>query len=211
MPPIAPAPRTTKRMRALCHGPPWQAFRVAAMHAFERAAALGESVAATPLRLVGGLAAPARGGMERSVRRAIGIRDERGVISRDPDEAFTPPDGVARRVHADLSSMLIGGVERAAAPDPAPAGHGRRGRPLGLPRRSARAAPPHRAIRGHHDLWHDGPGRRSGGPGAAGAPAGQGHLPRRPQVLGGRSGAGDLHPRGGGLELPGLLAALTGR
>ena len=79
---------------------PWQALRVAAMHAFERAAALGESVAATPLRLVGGLAAPARGGMERSVRRAIGIRDERGVISRDPDEAFTPPDGVARRVHA---------------------------------------------------------------------------------------------------------------
>jgi uncharacterized protein (DUF2236 family) len=80
------------------------------MHAFERAAALGESVAATPLRLVGGLTAPARDGMERSVRRAIGIRDERGVISRDPDEAFTPPDGVARRVHADLSSMLIGGV-----------------------------------------------------------------------------------------------------
>ena len=80
------------------------------MHAFERAAALGESVASTPLRLVGGLAGPARGGMERSVRRAIGIGDERGAISRDPDEAFVPPDGIARRVHADLSAMLIGGV-----------------------------------------------------------------------------------------------------
>ena len=78
---------------------------------------------------------------------------------------------------------------------------GYRDDPLGRLRRTAQFV-------GHHDLRHDGPGRRGGGPGAAGAPAGQGHLPRRPQVLGGRSRAGDLHPRGGGLELPGLLAAL---
>ena len=157
------------------------------MHAFERAAALGESVAATPLRLVGGLAAPARDGMERSVRRAIGIRDERGVISRDPDEAFTPPDGVARRVHADLSSMLIGGVSALLLQTLHPlamagvADHsGYRDDPLGRLRRTAQFV-------GHHDLRHDGSGRRRRGAGAAGAPAGQGHLPRRPQVLGGRS------------------------
>lgn len=80
------------------------------MNPLVRVAALGESVASVPLRLVGGLASPARGGMERSVRRAIGIREERGVIASDPDEAFLPPDGVARQVHADLSAMVVGGV-----------------------------------------------------------------------------------------------------
>jgi uncharacterized protein (DUF2236 family) len=38
------------------------------------------------------------------------MREERGVIASDPDDSFLPPDGVARRVHADLSVMLIGGV-----------------------------------------------------------------------------------------------------
>ena len=80
------------------------------LDALGRAAALGESVAGAPLRLVGELAAPARGGMQRSVRRAIGIGDERGTVSSDPDESFMAPDGVARRVHGDLAAMLIGGV-----------------------------------------------------------------------------------------------------
>lgn len=83
---------------------------MAAKHAIGRAAALGESVAGAPLRLVGELTAPARGGMERSMRRAIGIGDQRGVIASDPDEAFMPPDGMARQVHGDLAAMLIGGV-----------------------------------------------------------------------------------------------------
>ncbi len=76
----------------------------------ERAAALGGSVAAAPLRLVGGLAAPARGDMARNVRRAIGIRGERPPIATDPGDAFLPPGGMARRVHADLPVMLVGGV-----------------------------------------------------------------------------------------------------
>jgi uncharacterized protein (DUF2236 family) len=80
------------------------------MDALGRAAALGESVAGAPLRLVGELAAPARGGMQRSVRRAIGIGDQRGTISSDPDESFMAPDGVARKVHGDLAAMVIGGV-----------------------------------------------------------------------------------------------------
>ena len=81
------------------------------LNPMERATVLGGSVAAVPLRLVGGLAAPARGDMARNVRRAMGIRDERPApIAFDPDEAYLPPDGVARRVHADLPTMLIGGV-----------------------------------------------------------------------------------------------------
>ena len=31
-------------------------------------------------------------------------------IATDPDEAYLPPGGVARQVHADLATMLIGGV-----------------------------------------------------------------------------------------------------
>ena len=81
------------------------------MNPMERAAALGGTVAAAPLRLVGGLAAPARVDMARTVRRAIGIREERPPIATDPDEAYLPPGGMARTVHADLPAMLIGGVD----------------------------------------------------------------------------------------------------
>jgi uncharacterized protein (DUF2236 family) len=83
---------------------------VASLNPLERATALGGTVAAGPLRLVGGLAAPARGDMARTVRRAIGITGERAPIASDPDEAYVPPGGMARRVHADLPVMLIGGV-----------------------------------------------------------------------------------------------------
>jgi uncharacterized protein (DUF2236 family) len=83
---------------------------VTSLNPVERAAALGGSVAGAPLRLVGGLAAPARGDMARTVRRAIGIRGERPPIATDPDDAFVPPEGMARRVHGDLPAMLIGGV-----------------------------------------------------------------------------------------------------
>ena len=83
---------------------------MASMNPVERAATLGGAVAGVPLRLVGGLAAPARGDMARSVRRAIGISGERPTIATDPDDAYLPPGGVARLVHADLPSMLVGGV-----------------------------------------------------------------------------------------------------
>jgi uncharacterized protein (DUF2236 family) len=83
---------------------------VASLNPLERATALGGTVAAGPLRLVGGLAAPARGDMARTVRRAIGVTGERAPIASDPDEAYIPPGGMARRVHADLPVMLIGGV-----------------------------------------------------------------------------------------------------
>jgi uncharacterized protein (DUF2236 family) len=83
---------------------------VASMNPVERATALGGTFAAVPLRLVGGLAAPARGDMARNVRRAIGITSEPAPIASDPDEAYLPPGGIARRVHNDLPSMLVGGV-----------------------------------------------------------------------------------------------------
>ena len=87
-----------------------QALTVASLNPMERATALGGSVAAAPLRLVGGLAAPARGDMARNLRRAIGITGQPAPVAFDPDEAYLPPGGVARRVHADLPVMLIGGV-----------------------------------------------------------------------------------------------------
>jgi uncharacterized protein (DUF2236 family) len=83
---------------------------MASMNPLERATALGGSVAAVPLRLVGGLAAPNRGDLARNVRRAIGITGEPPPIASDPDDAYLPPAGIARRVHADLPAMLVGGV-----------------------------------------------------------------------------------------------------
>jgi uncharacterized protein (DUF2236 family) len=76
----------------------------------ERATAIGGVVAGAPLRLVGGLAGPSRGDMARNVRRAIGISEVPAPIATDPDEAYLPPGGVARQVHADSATMLIGGV-----------------------------------------------------------------------------------------------------
>jgi uncharacterized protein (DUF2236 family) len=83
---------------------------VASLNPVERAAALGGTVAGAPLRLVGGLAAPARGDMARTVRRAIGLREQPPPIATDPTDAYMPPGGMARLVHGDLATMLIGGV-----------------------------------------------------------------------------------------------------
>jgi len=48
--------------------------------------------------------------MARTVRRAIGIREQPAPVASDPGDAYLPPGGMARRVHADLPAMLIGGV-----------------------------------------------------------------------------------------------------
>jgi uncharacterized protein (DUF2236 family) len=83
---------------------------MASLNPVERAAVLGGAVAGAPLRLVGELAAPARGDLARNVRRAIGIAQQPPPIATDPEDAYLPPGGVARLVHADLPSMLVGGV-----------------------------------------------------------------------------------------------------
>jgi uncharacterized protein (DUF2236 family) len=76
----------------------------------ERAVSLGGAVAGAPLRLVGDLTEPARRDMARSVRRAVGVTAEPGPIALDPASAYLAPGSVARLVHGDLPSMLIGGL-----------------------------------------------------------------------------------------------------
>jgi uncharacterized protein (DUF2236 family) len=83
---------------------------MASLIPMERATALGGAVAALPLRLVGELTAPARQDMARNVRRAIGITEDPAPISMDPEASYLAPDGIARRVHSDLPTMLIGGI-----------------------------------------------------------------------------------------------------
>jgi uncharacterized protein (DUF2236 family) len=83
---------------------------VASLNPVERASALGEAVAGVPLRLLKDLTAPAREDLAKNVRRSIGLGNAPGRMSVDPAESYLPPDGVARMVHADLPSMLIGGM-----------------------------------------------------------------------------------------------------
>lgn len=80
---------------------------------FRRAAELGRGAVKLPvqipLRILGGAAGPLQAGIGRDVRRSLGLRGEPQAPVNDPDRAFLPPDGVARRIHADLPSMVIGG------------------------------------------------------------------------------------------------------
>jgi uncharacterized protein (DUF2236 family) len=74
------------------------------------AAALGGALATVPFRLLHGLAAPARVDLSGRLRRSIGLGRPPVRMSTDPDESYLRPDGVARMVHSDLPSMLIGGI-----------------------------------------------------------------------------------------------------
>ena len=75
-----------------------------------QATALVGAVADVPRRVLEDLAAPARVDLARNVRRAVGLGQAPIEVSMDPAESYLPPDGVARMVHADLPSMLIGGI-----------------------------------------------------------------------------------------------------
>jgi uncharacterized protein (DUF2236 family) len=97
-------------MDALCHVVACQALTVATLRLVTRAAEVGGTVAGTPFRVAGGLVGPARGDVARNVRRAVGITETPPPIATDPGLAYLPPHGVARMVHADLPTMLIGGV-----------------------------------------------------------------------------------------------------
>ena len=48
--------------------------------------------------------------VNRNVRHAIGLTQAPPEACLDPSEAYTPVDGIARIIHGDLSSMLIGGI-----------------------------------------------------------------------------------------------------
>lgn len=45
-----------------------------------------------------------------SIRHAVGLTQEPPPRCDDPSEAYCPVDGVARIVHGDLASMLVGGL-----------------------------------------------------------------------------------------------------
>jgi uncharacterized protein (DUF2236 family) len=51
-----------------------------------------------------------RATLQRSVRRALGVRGTPPLPCSDPALAYLPVDGAAREIHADLPSMLVGGV-----------------------------------------------------------------------------------------------------
>jgi len=95
---------------ALCHARACQALRVPLCNPIVSPAALGAVAADVPLRLLQGLATPVRDDLARNVRRAIGLGPAPISISLDPSSSYLPPDGVARMVHGDLPSMLIGGI-----------------------------------------------------------------------------------------------------
>ncbi|MGH9089561.1 MAG: oxygenase MpaB family protein [Acidimicrobiales bacterium] len=79
-----------------------------------RAGALGGQLALAPLQVplavADALLAPVRSDVRCSVRRALGVPGKPPPCAADPEHAFLPPDGVARRVHGDLPSMVVGGL-----------------------------------------------------------------------------------------------------
>jgi uncharacterized protein (DUF2236 family) len=81
---------------------PWEALR------------LLRDLATAPIRvpLAAGqrLAAPLRADLRRSVRRSLGVPGNPPPRAALVGEAFLPPSGVARRVHGDLPSMVVGGL-----------------------------------------------------------------------------------------------------
>jgi len=71
---------------------------------------VGGQVAAAPGRALAALTAPARDDLRRDLRRAFGIPATPRPAADDPETAYLAPDGVARRLHGDLPSMVIGGL-----------------------------------------------------------------------------------------------------
>lgn len=68
----------------------------------------------TGARLIGSAFAPAlgplRADVRRGVRRSLGVSGDPPPRAERPGDAFLPPDGMARRVHGDLPSMVVGGL-----------------------------------------------------------------------------------------------------
>lgn len=63
-----------------------------------------------PLEAGAHLLAPVRADLRRSVRRSLGVPAEPPPRSARTGEAFLPPGSVARTVHGDLPSMVVGGL-----------------------------------------------------------------------------------------------------
>ena len=63
-----------------------------------------------PLVVGARVVAPVRADVRRSVRRSLGVRADPPPRAERAGEAFLPPGGMARRVHGDLPSMVVGGL-----------------------------------------------------------------------------------------------------
>jgi hypothetical protein len=108
---MAPAPNTTKRMPALLPRGTCQALTVASLNPVERATAgLGTRHGGQAFRCASSTAWPRRPGRLAPTCAGPSAGRKPPPIASDPEESYLPPDGVARLVHADLPSMLIGGI-----------------------------------------------------------------------------------------------------
>lgn len=56
------------------------------------------------------LVQPVRADLRRAVRRSLGVPGDPPPRASHEDDAFLPPDSVARLVHGDLPSMVVGGL-----------------------------------------------------------------------------------------------------
>ncbi len=71
--------------------------------ALDEARAAGELVATESIRRM-------RSTVQYRVRRSLGITGEARPACDDGEQAYFPPGSITRQVHADLPSMLIGGI-----------------------------------------------------------------------------------------------------
>jgi len=69
-----------------------------------------ETARDTGERALADLAGAWRANAQRRLRGSLGLRQSPPPPCTDPDLAYLPVDGMARLVHGDLPSMLIGGV-----------------------------------------------------------------------------------------------------
>jgi len=94
----------------LCHLDPCEALGVSAFNPQRSATALRRAAAGAPLRLVDEVTQPVRDGLTNDLRRSLGFTQKPPPPELDPASAYLDPNGVARLVHADLPTMLIGGI-----------------------------------------------------------------------------------------------------
>jgi len=64
----------------------------------------------TPVRRPGLDFTGTRGKLNRRIRDAVGLTQDPPPICVDPAAAYLPVDGVARLVHGDLATMIVGGL-----------------------------------------------------------------------------------------------------
>ncbi len=78
--------------------------------ALSQLGAVGSRMALASARVLELAADPVRQDLASAVRRSLGVPGEPIEPAMDPATAFLEPGGVTRRVHADLPSMLVGGL-----------------------------------------------------------------------------------------------------